>query len=251
MSAAKGAALEEYAITSERLTIRDWPEQDKPRERMARLGAQYLSDAEVVAILLGTGSSSDTALGLAQRILAKSEDQCGTSLGFLLKWSQDELTAISGVGPAKAARLVAAVEIGRRLNQQKVEKQFSVTRGREVFEYIRLEAESLEREHFWILTLNSRNQITGKDLVSMGSLDAAIVHPREIFKCCIKKSAAAIILVHNHPSGDPDPSDDDMDITRRLVDAGKLLGIHVLDHVVVARGKYFSMRESCPGWFQV
>jgi DNA repair protein RadC len=249
--AAGGAAQEEYPITNERLTIRDWPEQDKPRERLERLGAQYLSDAEVVAILLGTGNSSETALGVAQRILAQSEGQFGTSLGFLLNWSPDELKGIAGIGPAKAARLAAAVEIGRRLNQQSVERRFPVTRGKEVFEYIRLEAETLDKEHFWILTLNSRNQITGKDLVSVGSLDAAIVHPREIFKCCIKKSAAAIILVHNHPSGDPDPSDEDMDITRRLVEAGKLLGIHVLDHVVVARGKYYSMRESCPGYFSV
>ena len=125
----------------------------------------------------------------------------------------------------------------------------AVRRGKDVFDYVRSSVESLDREYFRILLLNSRNQVYAEETVSMGSLDASIVHPREIFKNSIKRSAASIVLVHNHPSGDPTPSDDDLDITRRLVEAGKLLGIHVLDHVVVGRASFVSMRETCPGYF--
>jgi DNA repair protein RadC len=233
------------------LTIKDWPEQDKPRERLSNLGPTALSDAELVAILLGTGSSDETAVEVAQRALAASVDQYGTSLGFLQESSEEELLAIPGIGPAKAARLKACAELGKRLLQGALagRRPFTVRRGKEVFEYVRTTVEGLDREYFCILLLNSRNQVFAKEVVSMGSLDASIVHPREIFKNSIKRSAAAIVLVHNHPSGDPTPSDDDMDITKRLVEAGKLLGIHVLDHVVVARASYVSMRETCPGWF--
>ncbi len=231
------------------MTIKDWPEQDKPREKMARLGAGSLTDAEIVAVLLGTGSTSFTALELARTMLVKSEAEHGTSLGFLQRLAPGELESVEGVGPAKAARLMAAVEIGRRLSQEKVEIKAALTCGKEVFEYMRLEANSLDKEHFWILSMNTRNQVTGKDLVSVGSLDATIVHPREVFKSSIKKSAAAIILVHNHPSGDPTPSDDDLVATERLCEAGKLLGILVMDHVIVGRSTYHSIRESRPGWF--
>lgn len=233
------------------MTIKDWPEQEKPRERLLKLGPEALSDAEVLAILLGTGSSHQTALELARHILAVSEEKYGKSLQFLIEDTEEELSEVKGMGPAKVARLKAAVEIGRRLKRGggAWEKQITVRRGKEVFDYVRSDLESLDREHFCILLLNSRNQITGKEVVSVGSLDASIVHPREIFKNCIKKSAAAIILVHNHPSGDPSPSHDDLEVTRRLVDVGKLLGIHVLDHVIVADGRFVSLRESWSGWF--
>ncbi len=218
---------------------------------MARLGPGALSDAEVVAILVGTGRSGESAVQLAQRMVTMSENVYGTSLGFLTCACDEEIQEVSGIGPAKVARLRAAAEIGKRLQspQQKAGRPITVRRGREVFDYMKSHAGGLDREHFWILTLNARHQITGLELISVGSLDASIVHPREIFKNCIKKSAKAIILVHNHPSGDPSPSDDDVDVTKRLVDAGRLLGIYVLDHVIVAETAYVSMRESSPGWF--
>lgn len=233
------------------MTIRDWPEQDKPRERLFELGPPALSDAELVAILLGTGNTGETALQVAQRALSRSQGQYGTSLGFLLESSLEELREIPGIGPAKAARLRACGELGKRLLDEieQGHKPFPVRRGREVFDYVRTTILDVDREYFYILYLNSRNQIFGKDMVSVGSLDASIVHPREIFKKSIKRSAAAVVLVHNHPSGDPTPSDDDLEITKRLVEAGRLLGIHVLDHVVVARASFVSMRETCPGWF--
>jgi len=247
----KGTTEEESNISRERLTIKDWPEQDKPRERLSNLGPSALSDAELLAILLGTGSADETVLEVAQRAVAASKAQYGTSLGFLLESSEEEIKTIPGIGPAKAARLKACAEIGKRLlhGAEAAKRPYTVRRGREVFDYVRTTVEGLDREYFCILLLNSRNQVIGKEVVSVGSLDASIVHPREIFKNSIKRSAAAIVLVHNHPSGDPTPSDDDLDITKRLVEAGKLLGIHVLDHVVVARGSFVSMRETCPGWF--
>ncbi len=218
---------------------------------MARLGPRALSDAEVVAILVGTGRSGESALQLARRIVSLSQSMYGTSLGFLTGACDEEIRVVSGIGPAKVARLRAAAEIARRLwhPQEQAGKPVTVRRGKEVYDYVRSHAEGLDREHFWILTLNARHQITGIELISVGSLDASIVHPREIFRNCIKKSAKAIILVHNHPSGDPSPSDDDMDVTRRLAEAGRLLGIHVLDHVVVAARSYVSIRESSPSWF--
>ena len=233
------------------MTIKDWPDQDKPRERLFREGPSALSDAELLAIVLGTGSSTETALEVARRVLYSSESQYGSSFGFLLESSKEEIERIQGIGPAKAARLLACAEIGKRLlnGAERSEKPFTVRRGKEVFEYLRGSALGLDREHFSILLLNSRNQVMGREVVSVGSLDASIVHPREIFKNPIKRSAASIVLVHNHPSGDPTPSDDDLEVTKRIVEAGRLLGIHVLDHVVIARSSFVSMREICPSWF--
>ncbi|HHW18820.1 MAG TPA: DNA repair protein RadC [Firmicutes bacterium] len=233
------------------MTIKDWPEHEKPRERLFRLGPGALSDAEILAILLGTGNSKETALDVAKSLLCWGEVHYGPGLKFLKEASIEEIMSLSGIGPVKAARLKAALEVTRRLNRDgdTVEKTVQVRHGKDVYQFMRSEMEDLDREHFYILMLNVRNQVTCKELISVGSLDTSIVHPREIFKNCIKKSAAGVILVHNHPSGDATPSDDDLKITKRLVDAGKILGIYVLDHVVIGRGQYVSMREACSGWF--
>jgi len=233
------------------LTIKDWPDGVKPRERLSEVGAEALSDAELVAILLGTGSATETALELAQRILSASCEQYGSSLGFLTESTLHELRQVPGIGPAKAARLRACAELGKRLLQRPREngRQYAIRCGKDAFEYVRRHLADLDREHFCILHLNSRNQVTGRDDVSIGTLDATIVHPREIFKNSIKNSAAKVILAHNHPSGDPSPSDDDLNITRRMVEAGRLLGIPVFDHIIVGRTSYVSVREACPGLF--
>jgi len=235
------------------LTLKDWPDHEKPRERLFRLGAASLSDAEIVAILLGTGNSQETALDLARRLLSWGESAYGPGLRFLREAAVEELMALSGVGPGKAARLKAAVEAGRRLreNGEYPERVITVRQSRDVYEYVRDDIEELDREHFCIVILNVRNQIMGKEVVSVGSLDASIAHPREIFKNCVKKSAARVVLVHNHPSGDATPSDDDLEMTRRVVSAGKVLGIYVLDHVIVGRGTFFSMREHYGSWFSL
>lgn len=233
------------------MTIKDWPNEDKPRERLLRLGGGALSDAELLAIILGTGNSDETAIEMAERALSDSKAQYGTGLGFLIQSTEDELEAIPGIGPAKAARLKACVELGKRLfcGTAPGEKPVTVRQGREVFDYMRSTVEGLDRECFCVLLLNSRNQVIAKEVVSLGSVDASIAHPREIFKSAIKRSAVSMILVHNHPSGDPSPSGDDIEITRRLVEVGRLLGIQVLDHVVIGRSSFASIREVHPGWF--
>ena len=233
------------------MTIKDWPDRDKPRERLNDLGPGALSDAELLAILIGTGSVDETALEVAQRALSQSLAMYGTGLGFLRESTEEELRLIPGIGPVKAARLRACAELAKRLllGAEGNGRRYSIRRGKEAFEYIRSTAMDLDREHFYILHLNTRMEVTGREVVSIGSLDATIVHPREIFRTSIKKSAASIVLVHNHPSGDPSPSDDDLSITRRLVDAGRLLGINVADHVIIGRDSFVSVRDICPGLF--
>lgn len=228
----------------DRLTIKEWPDAEKPRERLIRVGPGALSDAEVVAILLGSGSAGETAVDQAKRILAAGESEYGSGLKLLAESSVEELTRVRGLGPAKAARIKAAVELGRRLGSCVEEPLVCVRSAMDVYRLVRGDMESLDREHFCILMLNARNQVLRREVVSIGCLDSAIVHPREIFKNCIKRSAASVILVHNHPSGDPTPSGEDLEITRRLSEGGKLLGITVLDHVIIGKGRYSSLRES-------
>lgn len=228
----------------DRLTIKDWPDAERPRERLIRRGPGALSDAEVVAILLGSGSAGETAVDQAKRILAAGEKEYGSGLKLLAESSVEELIGVRGLGPAKAARIKAAVELGRRLGAGIEEPLVSVRNAMDVYRLVKGDMESLDREHFCILMLNARNQVLRREVVSIGCLDSAIVHPREIFKNCIKRSAASVILVHNHPSGDPTPSAEDLEITRRLSEGGKLLGITVLDHVIIGKGRYSSFRES-------
>ncbi|HHY75278.1 MAG TPA: DNA repair protein RadC [Firmicutes bacterium] len=233
------------------MTIKDWPSEDKPRERLFRVGAEALSDAELIAILLGTGNPRETAMDISRRMLALSEEKYGTSLGFLSGLSLEELKEIAGVGPAKVARIKAGVELGRRLYRgvKPGGRPFTVRCGRDVYEYVKTELTEYDRECFAVILLNTRNQVLSKEVESVGSLDASLVHPREIFKNAIRRNAASMVLVHNHPSGDPSPSDDDIEITKKLVEAGKILGISVFDHVIVSRSSFVSLREISPGWF--
>lgn len=243
---------EESQISQQRLTIKDWPLQDKPRERLFLKGASALSDAELIAILLGTGTANETVMELSQRMLSLSEERYGTSLGFLNGVTPLELDEVSGIGPAKVARLKAGVELGRRLYGPPASGKRTVVRsGRDVYEYIKADLEGLDREHFMVILLNARNQVIGKEVVSVGSLDASIVHPREVFRDSIRRNAKSIVLAHNHPSGDPTPSDEDIEVTGRLREAGTVLGISVVDHVVVGRSSYVSLRDTCPAWFTI
>lgn len=222
---------------SYRLTIKELPEESRPRERMLQVGCQGLSNAELLAILLRTGNQRESALDLANRILKESQ-----GLEFLARASLEELTRIQGIGLAKASQIKAAIELGRRLAVYRAEQTFTVNSPESAANLLMDEMRFLDREHFKAVLLNTKNNVIGIETISVGSLSASIVHPRELFKQAIIKSAAALILAHNHPSGDPTPSREDLEVTKRLVEAGDLLGIQVLDHLIIGNGRYVSLK---------
>lgn len=224
-----------------RLTIKDLPEGERPRERLLKYGAENLTDAELLAIIIRTGSRSETAVNLSQRLLLGEKGVNG--LRFLVEASIEELGKIKGIGIAKAAQIKAAIEIGKRLASLSQSERPVIKCPGDVRNLLMEEMRYLDKEYFKIILLNIKNQVIHVEDVSVGSLNSSIVHPREIFKIAIRRSSAALILVHNHPSGDPTPSGEDVEITRRLVESGKLLGIGVLDHVIIGDGRYTSLKE--------
>lgn len=213
------------------------PPELRPRERLHAAGVQALSNAELLAILLRTGTKSETAIDLATSILSRPE-----GLRFLAEASLEELQKQKGIGLAKAAQLKAALELGRRLAALDLFRM-TITCPRDIAGVLMDEMRYLDREHFRTVSLNTKNRVLGIDSVSVGSLNSSLVHPREVFKTPIRRSAAAVILAHNHPSGDPTPSQEDIQVTRRLVEAGQILGIDVLDHLVIGDGRFTSFKE--------
>jgi len=210
-------------------------EAERPRERLLELGPGTLSDGDLVAVLLGSGGDGESVFELAARVTRE------VNLRLLPRVPAGDLLAIRGLGPARVAQLLAAAELGRRLWPDG--EAASVVRGPETVFDLTRDIRGANREHFVGFYLNTRNQVLRREVISIGSLNASIVHPREVFTPAIALSAANLILAHNHPSGDPSPSEEDLAITRRLVDAGRLLGIDVLDHVIVCREQYASFRE--------
>lgn len=219
-------------------TLRDVPNDERPRERMLRFGPQALSHAELLAVMLRTGTYAESAVRLGQRILQESG-----SLRNLVDMSAEQLMAIKGVGPAKALQIQAGIELGRRLARTAMEERVTVRSPGDAAGYVMEDMRYLNKEHFVCLFLNTKNQIIGQETLSMGSLNASIVHPREVFLAAIKKSSAAVICAHNHPSGDPTPSPEDIQITRRLAQAGEIIGIELLDHIVIGDRKFVSLKE--------
>ncbi len=220
------------------MTILGLPEDERPRERLLNHGAEVLSISELIAIIIGTGTKSKNATVLAGEILAKA----GGLKGIADK-SVKELSEIKGVGIAKAAKIKALVELSKRFGSIVPGERAVIRSPRDVSEALMQEMRDLDKEYFKAILLNTRNQIIKFVTISIGTLNSSMVHPRELFKAAIKENSASIILVHNHPSGDPEPSKADIDITKRLVRAGLLLGIEVLDHVIVAGNRYLSFRE--------
>lgn len=208
---------------------------DRPRERLLEWGAAALTDLDLVATLLGTGTAGSDVLDTAGRVAR------AVNLRRLHLVPVEDLLAVRGLGPARAAQLLAAAELGRRLWPDG--DAAPLVRGPEQIFDLTRDIRSLNREHFVGFYLNSRHQVLRRDIISIGSLNASIVHPREVFLQAIAVSAASLVLAHNHPSGDPTPSEEDVAITRRLHEAGRLLGIELVDHVVVARDAYASFRE--------
>jgi len=218
--------------------IKDLPQDLQPRERLHQMGPEVLSNREILAILLRIGSEGENVLQLAERILTEAGGLTG-----LVRMSLHELQQIRGVGPAKAAQVKAALEIGKRSVSADPVTRPVVNSPSDVADLVMDEMRTLDREHFRIMFLSTRNNVLGISPVSVGSLNSSIVHPRECFKEAIRRNAYSIILLHNHPSGDPAPSREDLDITRKLSEGGRILGIEVLDHVIIGDKKYVSLKE--------
>lgn len=218
--------------------MKDVPKEERPRERLRRFGAERLTNKELLAILLRTGNRQESVLALAERLLVRFG-----SLANLAAASYEELTAVSGIGQAKAADILAAFELAKRLAESRMEFEGVVNSPADAAQLVLRELSFADREHFVIIMLNTKNRVIAKKTVSIGHLQASLVHPREMFKDAIKRSSAALILVHNHPSGDLTPSQEDIATTARLREAGAVLGIDILDHIIVGDNRYFSFRE--------
>ena len=218
-------------------TIHDLPEEERPRERLIQFGEQALSAQELLQLILGRGVAGESVAVMAQKLLSRFGN-----LQQLSEASIEELSSIKGIGLAKAAQIKAAFEIGRRLSTQApAYKSKELTDPEKVYRLVKSKLKDYHKEHFYIIALNSRNYSIAE--VSVGSLNASIVHPREVFAEAIKNKAASVVFAHNHPSGDPEPSEDDLLLTKKLVESGKILGIEVDDHIIVAKDKFFSFKK--------
>jgi DNA repair protein RadC len=225
-------------LTETKLMIRDYPTDERPRERMVQNGASSLSNQELLAIILRTGTKSESVLQLSNRVLTTFE-----GFRLLKEASLEEITDINGIGLAKAVQIMAAVEIGRRISNLAFDDRYSIRSPEDGANYVMNDMRFLSQEHFVCLYLNTKNQVLHKQTIFIGSLNASIVHPREVFKEAFRRSAASIICIHNHPSGDPTPSREDIEVTKRLVECGKIIGIEVLDHLIIGEKKYVSLKE--------
>ncbi|MGI6092111.1 MAG: DNA repair protein RadC [Veillonellaceae bacterium] len=224
----------------DKLTIKELPEDERPRERLLVKGPQALSNAELIAILLRTGTKRDSAVSVAQKLLKKYEE---AGIAVLSGLTPQELTLEDGIGPAKAVTIAAAVELGKRINNLAAAER-PVIRSPQDAAYLMMPRLRFEtKELFIAILLSTKNHVLATPIISTGILNASIVHPRELFRQAINFSAAAVILVHNHPSGDPSPSKEDIDLTNQMIAAGKLLGINVLDHVIIGDKRYVSLKE--------
>jgi DNA repair protein RadC len=221
-------------------SIKDWPTGDRPREKLLANGSQSLSDTELLAIILrnGNASTGQSAIDHARLLLGRFGGLKGMD-----EAAASELGKVKGIGPAKIAQIKASLELARRIGSQKWEPGQSLRSSEDVFRHFRDDLEKEKRELFYVVLLNNKNKKIRDVKISEGSLTASLVHPREVYNPVIRESAAAVIFVHNHPSGDPAPSPEDIEITRRLKEVGDVMGVRVLDHVVVGRDRYFSFND--------
>lgn len=218
--------------------IRDLPRDQRPRERLLSFGASALSDTELLAIMLRAGSASESVIRLAERLLSHFQ-----SLKGLAQASADDLATLKGIGPAKAAEILACLEIGKRLAAYTDAPRPCIRSPQDVYQIVGAEMRYLSQEQFRTLSLDTRNGVIRSRMVTQGSLNSSIVEAREVFREAISCNAASIIGVHNHPSGDPSPSQEDIALTKRLVEAGQIVGIEFLDHLVIGDGKFVSLKE--------
>ena len=221
------------------MKIQDMPDSSRPRERFLNHGEKALSNAELMALILRTGNPKEGVVDMSNRLIKEY------GLENLFDCSLKELQEINGIGQSKAMQILAISELGRRYNKSK-NPITKITQAEDVYNYFKEDLQDQKQENFYILMLNNRNHIIKSEFITRGVLDASIIHPREVFKPAIKNSAAKIILIHNHPSGDPNPSQEDLDITKKIINIGKNMDIKVLDHVIVGgggNGGYWSWTE--------
>lgn len=219
-------------------TIKDLDQDDRPREKLIKYGADLLTDEELLAIIIATGNKEKNVIELSKEILDtfSYEDLADIEVA--------ELTHINGIKNAKACSIVASLRLGKRIAQKVMEREIiKIEKSEDIYNYLKNELANKKNEYFYAILLNTKNVIISKEVISIGTLDVSLVHPREAFKPAIKKSAKSIIFAHNHPSGDYSPSNDDFKTTKRLVKAGDILDIEVLDHIIIGKDGYYSFKK--------
>jgi DNA repair protein RadC len=225
------------------VTVKEMPVDERPRERLMRAGPQALSTAELLAIILRVGVGGENVLTMASRLLANFD-----GLGGIARADFAQLAAQRGLGPAKTAQILAALELGRRLMAESPEERWQIRAPSDAANILMPRLGFQQQEHFAILYLDTRNRVADQETLYIGSLNTSLVRIAEVFRGAVRRNCAALIVAHNHPSGDPNPSPEDVALTRRLVDAGKLLEVDVLDHLVIGHNRYVSLRERALGF---
>ncbi len=227
-------------LNKQSITVHDLPKEERPRERLKRFGAEALSQQELLAIIIGRGSPNKSVLTIAQDLLVKFKN-----IQTISQATVEELSQVEGIGEAKALQIKACFELARRqdLNKDVLLENY-LENSKSVIELIQNQLKDKTKEHFKLIMLNTRNKVINIADISTGTLNASLVHPREVFIEAIKHHSCAVILVHNHPSGEAEPSNDDLKITKRLKEAGEIIGIEVLDHVIIGKDKYYSFKDN-------
>ncbi len=221
-------------------TIKDMPEAERPQEKLLNHGPRSLSAAELLALIIRTGNHKESAIDLATRILYGEQRQ---GLTFLAQATPEELMDITGVKDAKASKILATVELGRRTRQNDLQSRLVVDHTRALPEYLMDDMQFLDVEEFRIALLDVKKRLIGVELITKGILNSTVIHPREVFHKAINRKAHTVILIHNHPSGNPSPSQEDIKTTQRMVDTGKIIGIPVIDHIIIGNHRYYSFVE--------
>lgn len=228
-----------HEMSNEKRTIKDWAEDDKPREKMINKGKAAMSDAELLAILIRTGREGVTAVDVAQNLLAKANN----SLVDLSNLTLPELLSVNGIGEAKAITIMAALELGKRRRGAEASKKDILSNSRNCYEILQQYVEDMRQEHFIVMYLNQKQAVLKTECVSRGGITNAIADPKVIFRNAVSIGATAIIIAHNHPSGYPNPSQEDITLTKKFIAAGKLLDIKIVDHIIIGEGRYYSFLD--------
>ncbi|MFO7815815.1 MAG: DNA repair protein RadC [Halanaerobiales bacterium] len=214
------------------------PVDKRPREKIIKYGSSSLSTEELIALIIRTGYKSITAVELGNNLINKADGLKG-----IIDFTPEEFMKYKGIGIAKSTQLCAVIELSKRINSCKYQGEIVLNSSSDVASLMMSELRHLKQEHLYVIMMDVKNKMIAKELITKGGLSSSVVHPREVFKIAIKKSSASIIVVHNHPSGDPTPSQNDIDVSKSLLSAGQILGIEVLDHIIIGDGKYISLKE--------